>query len=178
MTQAFGVLIALSGLPGTGKSTLARHLAHRYGALHLRIDSIEQALMRTGMTMQAIGPAGYVVAYALAEDNLRLGRTVVADAVNPLAVTRTGWQAVAARAGVSILEVEVCCSNVQEHRRRVESRVADIPGHVLPTWQNVQGRDYEPWSSERVIIDTADASVDDCLQKLDHSLRTMMDAPR
>ena len=39
-------LLIFGGLPGTGKSTIARLLAARLGAVWLRIDSIEQALIR------------------------------------------------------------------------------------------------------------------------------------
>jgi len=38
------LLVVLSGLPGVGKTTVARDLAVASGAVHLRIDSIEQAL--------------------------------------------------------------------------------------------------------------------------------------
>ncbi|GKV79057.1 hypothetical protein PEC106568_42300 [Pectobacterium carotovorum subsp. carotovorum] len=38
------MLIILGGLPGTGKSTIARLLASRLNAVWLRIDSIEQSL--------------------------------------------------------------------------------------------------------------------------------------
>jgi hypothetical protein len=41
------------------------------------------------------------------------------------------------------------------HRRRVESRVADIAGHRLPTWQEVLERDYRAWDRPRLVIDTA-----------------------
>jgi predicted kinase len=68
------MLIALSGLPGTGKTTIARELVrtllHESAAVYLRIDSIEQALRDTGLTVEG---EGYSVAYAIAEDNLRLG---------------------------------------------------------------------------------------------------------
>ena len=64
------------------------------------------------------------MAYAVAADNLALGRTVIADCVNPWPLTREAWRAVAGRAGVRVVEVEVVCSDVDEHRRRVESRVA------------------------------------------------------
>src|SRR5438067_1426947 len=118
------MLVVLSGLSGVGKTTIAREVARVGGAVYLRIDAIEQALRRDGVVVEG---EGYSVAYAIAEDNLRLGRLVVADCVNPWALTRTAWRAVAVRAGVSALEVEIVCSDVDEHKRRVELRAADIP---------------------------------------------------
>jgi predicted kinase len=81
------MLIVFGGLPGTGKTTLARAVAQERLATYLRIDTIEQALRSSDVLAGDVGPAGYIVAYALAEANLRLGRIVVADAVNPLAIT-------------------------------------------------------------------------------------------
>jgi predicted kinase len=146
------VLIVLSGLPGVGKTTIARELARTIAAAHLRIDSIEQALRQAGVRVEG---EGYRVAYAVAEDNLRLGRTVIADCVNPWPLTRAEWRAVAARAGVRALDVEIVCSDRAEHQRRVERRSPDIGGHRLPTWSEVEARDYQPWDVERLTIDTA-----------------------
>jgi predicted kinase len=108
-----------------------------------------------------------VVGYAVAQDNLRLGRTVVADCVNPWPLTREAWRAVAQRAQVQSLDVEITCSDAGEHRLRVESRLADIPGHVVPTWQDVIDRDYHPWDNEpRLIIDAANVSVDEAVRRI------------
>jgi predicted kinase len=96
----------------------------------------------------------------VALDNLALGRTVVADCVNPWPLTREAWRAVAGRAGVRALEVELVCADAAEHRRRVESRVADIDGHRLPTWQEVVERDYRPWDGAPLVIDTSRLSVE------------------
>ena len=76
------MLLIFGGLPGVGKTAGAMGLAREIGAVHLRIDSIEQALRNSGVDVS--GPEGYEVAYAIAEDNLRLGRTVIADSVNPI----------------------------------------------------------------------------------------------
>ena len=79
--EALPMLVALSGLPGVGKTTIARELARVAGAVHLRIDSIEQTLRNAGLS---VATEGYLVAYAVAEDNLRTGRVVIADCVNPV----------------------------------------------------------------------------------------------
>jgi predicted kinase len=146
------MLVVISGLPGVGKTTIARELVRATGALFLRVDSIEQALRNAGCQVQG---EGYTVAYAVAEDNLRLGRIVVADCVNPWPLTRAAWRSVAARARARTLEVEIVCSDKDEHKRRVEARTPDIPAHELPTWQDVVERDYHPWDREILVIDTA-----------------------
>ena len=146
-------LVVFGGLPGTGKSALARALATRLGATHLRIDTIEQTLRRVA-DIEDMGPIGYEIAYAVAADNLRAGRIVIADSVNPIENTRAAWRAVAERAAARCLEVELCCSDPEEHRRRVETRTTEVQGLVLPTWDAVQRREYEPWAAA-LRIDTA-----------------------
>lgn len=166
------MLIVFAGLPGTGKTTLGRALAARLPAAYLRVDVIEQALRDAGDpgAPHDVGPAGYRVAYALAASNLSLGRPVVADCVNPLGVTRAAWHAVAARAGVAVVDVELLCSDAAEHRRRVEQRSADIAGFTLPTWADVTGRDYAAWTTDRLVINTAQRSTDESLALIEAHL--------
>jgi predicted kinase len=154
------VLIIFGGLPATGKTMIARELARQIGAMHLRIDSIEQALRDSGAVPEPLNDVGYRIGYAIAEDNLRIGRTVVADSVNPLACTRDAWVEVAKRARVNALEIEVRCSDLNQHRRRVETRSSDISALRLPTWEEVLSREYQPWNREHLVIDTADCTVD------------------
>jgi hypothetical protein len=67
---------------------------------------------------------------------------------------------------VPVLEVEVVCTDETEHRRRVESRVADIDGHRLPTWQEVVERDYRAWDRPRLVVDTARQTVPQIVQAI------------
>jgi predicted kinase len=160
------MLIVFGGLPGSGKTTVARALARRLQAVHVRLDTIEQAMRSCDVLKGDVGPAGYVVAYGVAEDNLRVGRIVVADTVNPVQATRDAWLDVARRTGTRAVEVEVICSDATEHRRRVEIRTADIEGHQLPTWQSVVDRHYESWDRPHIVVDTALMSVDEQISVL------------
>jgi predicted kinase len=164
------MLIILGGLPGTGKTTIARELARQLGAVHVRIDSIEQALRDAGPVTD-LRDTGYRVGYAVAGDNLRLGRTVIADSVNPIPLTRDAWAAVAAAAGVPAVEIEVVCSDTAEHRRRVDTRTIDVPGLRPPTWADVVARDYRPWDRGHVVIDTAGQTVADCVSLVRDALK-------
>lgn len=159
------MLIVLGGLPGVGKTAIAREIVTRFPSAYLRIDAIEQAFKKVNAA-QDVGPAGYVVAYELATSNLALGITVVADCVNPLSATREAWRDVAARTSSALLEVEVVCSDLVEHRRRVQARKADIPGHVMPTWEDVFHHEYEPWTTRRLIIDSALVEANDAANSI------------
>ena len=149
------MLIIFGGLPATGKTIIARELARQLGAVHVRIDSIEQAIWDSGVLSSRINDVGYRVGYAVAADNLQFGRTVIADSVNPIQLSRDAWVEVANRAQVPAVEIEVTCSDAKEHRQRVETRISDIAGSRSLTWQDVVSRDYNPWNREHIVIDTA-----------------------
>ena len=164
------MLLILGGLPGVGKTRVAVALARSIGAVHLRIDSTEQALRNCHVAIS--GPEGYVAAYAIAEDNLRLGHTVIADSVNPVEETRAALREVAGRAGQRYVEIEVVCSSPVEHRRRVESRVPDITGLRLPSWRQVCDREYESWQVG-IVVDTAGMRIDDSVAELRKKLESL-----
>ena len=125
--------IALSGLPGVGKTALAPALAARTGGrppAHRRRRSAGRGPRRSRPRPRP----------RLAGDLLAGGVTLVADAVHPLAATRTAWHDLARGAGLVCCDVEVVCGDRREHRPRVEARVADIASHVLPAWRRVEAR--------------------------------------
>lgn len=158
------ILYIFSGLPGTGKSSLAKDLAARTAAVYLRIDTVEQALR--DLCAVNVEGEGYRLSYRIAADNLRVGLSVVADSCNLIDLTRDEWEQVAADAGAHHIIIEVVCSDQAEHRKRVESRAEEVSRLTLPGWEQVKNREYEPWSRERVVIDTSRRTLSESIDEL------------
>ena len=157
-------LYIFSGLPGTGKTELSQRLARYVNAAYLRIDTIEQGLRdHCRLNVEA---EGYQLAYSMAADNLKLGLSVVADSCNPWEITRREWEGIAIALGIRFLNIEVTCSDQAEHRRRVETRRNTITNLKLPTWEQVESRDYQSWTTPRIIVDTSQRLVDDSFSDL------------
>jgi predicted kinase len=147
-------LVVFAGLPGVGKTAVAREVASRLGVTFLRIDTIEAAIQST-LTPFVGNPVGYVVAARVAVDQLRAGRTVMVDAVNGVEPARQIWIDVAQECSAALAFIEVTCSDREEHRRRVETRTSEMPGHGVPTWEQVQSREWQPFAQDRLVIDNA-----------------------
>jgi len=158
------VLYILSGLPGAGKTVLAKALAEKTRSVYLRIDTVEQAIR--DLCAFDVQGEGYRLSYRIAEDNLRLGNSVVADSCNPWNLTRDEWQNTALMSNADYVNIEVICSDEIEHRRRIESRKSDIPGLILPDWDKVINRKYDAWETPRISIDTAGKSVEESISIL------------
>jgi len=157
-------LYIFSGLPGSGKTTLARLLAPEVGAAHLRIDTIEHALRE--LCSVDVESEGYRLAYRVASGILAAGVSVIADSCNPIGLTRREWEQVATTSGAAFVNIEVVCTDAREHRKRVETRTSTITGFRLPTWQEVENREYQAWTEERIVLDTSGRAEAECLVAL------------
>jgi predicted kinase len=156
------ILIVLCGLPGSGKSTLADGLSRSLSAPVFSVDPIEAGMRRSGLAEVQTGLAAYFVAETLADEHLRLGHSVIIDAVNPVEAPRAAWRKLAAKYRVALKIIECICADETVHRRRIESRVRNIDGIRGITWAEVQeGRrsEYEAWTDPRLTLDTSTKSL-------------------
>lgn len=166
-------LIVMAGLPGSGKSTLAEALADKLGAVFLTVDVIEATLLRHGIPMPDMGAKGYAVMEAIASENLRLGKTVIIDAVNAVEEARAMWHKLAECRQTQPIFIECFCGDTQEHKRRIEKRVRNIPGLAEVTWERVIERqgEYAPWQDARCRIDSMQSPEQMLAQALEYIRR-------
>ncbi len=155
------MLIAIGGLPGTGKSTLAAGLVAATGAVHLAKDVIEASIRRDGITHeQGSWRVANGLLATLADHHLGDGHSVVIDAVLGEAVQRHELRAVATKHDAAFVLVECVCSDAAVHRSRIEGRVRGIDGWPELTWAEVEATRarYLPWDEpDRLVLDAIDS---------------------
>ena len=148
------MLIAMAGLPGTGKSTIGQVVAARLGIPVVPVDPIETAILQAGIAKdQPTGLAAYLVAETLAERVLVAGTGVLVDAVNAVAPAREQWVALGERLGEPVRFIEVVCSDPDLHRSRIEGWRQSMP-HIRLTWNAVEQSldDYSEWSGSSAAV--------------------------
>jgi predicted kinase len=153
------VLIALAGLPGSGKSAVAEDLGRALNCAVLSVDPAEAAMWRAGVSKaEPTGLAAYIVVEALAAEQITLGHDVIVDAVNSVEPARAQWRALASRLDVDLRFIEVQCSDPDLHRRRLEERRRGIDGFYEPSWADVQRRraEFAAWIDDRLTLDSLD----------------------
>ena len=157
------MLVAMAGLPGTGKSTIGQVVASRLGIPVVSVDPIESAILQAGIAAdQPTGLAAYLVAETLAERILVTGTGVMIDAVNAVDPAREQWVNLAARLNEPMKFIEVICSDPELHRSRIESWRKSMP-HIQLTWNAVEQSldDYAEWSGDsgavaRITLDSVE----------------------
>lgn len=144
MTAVRPLLMMVTGLQGTGKSTLAEEGATVLGALVLAHDWAMSGLRAYPPLEEALdlmGPSarrdvGWSILCALARAQLRHGRSVVLDGMaGETDVARC--RAVAGDEGVRFALVLTECADPGVHRSRIEGRQRGIPDWYEVDWDHV-----------------------------------------
>jgi predicted kinase len=95
---------------------------------------MEAAMWQSGLAKESTGIAAYDVAITLADEHLRLGHSIIVDAVNPVEAPRAACRNLAAKHRADLKIIECVCADEMVHRRRIEARVRNIQGMPQVTW--------------------------------------------
>jgi hypothetical protein len=159
-----------SGLPGTGKSTLAEALAKDLSVSVFARDWLEATLLRSELKPaneeKPLGFAGYELLSILAERQLMLGQSVILDSVAASQSIRSTWRRLAEQYEADWRVIECVCSDESLHRSRLKERKRNIPGWHELEWSEVERvkQYYTLWEDERLVLDMAQ-SLDENLLK-------------
>lgn len=158
------ILVLVTGLQGTGKSTVSDQAAEILGAPVLahdwamsglrRYEAIQRAL--DGMTPPGRQPVGWSIICALARAQLRRGSSVILDGVARGPATVLCRQ-VADDEGARLLVVLTECSDVAVHKLRIEARDRSIPDWYEIDWDHVQ-RSRARWERPKQVDLTLEAT--------------------
>jgi predicted kinase len=152
-------LIVFSGLPGTGKSTLAEAAGRQ---LHVPVFAVDWLLGSLtpfgGYHLDDLLKIGAELLTTLAFRQLELGQSAILDFPAEDLATRTRWRTLAHTAAAEFRVVVCACSDPNLHRTRLERRQRGIPGwHEGGNWANVERRlaEFPPWTGEVLAVDAA-----------------------
>jgi predicted kinase len=158
-------VVVLTGLPGTGKSTLADELARRTGVPAFSGDWLLGALAPLGVLDDLDRPTVLSVYFGLLDSlvtrQLLLRQSAVVDAVLDDAMARR-WRQNVDRYGGRLLIVQCVCGDQAVHRLRVEGRCRDIPGWHEIDWDHVERMraEFHPVTSPDLTLDAVDPLAD------------------
>ena len=166
------MLIAMAGLPGTGKSTIAARLAEELGAVVVNKDTVRAALFRSpvldysaeqdDISMDAI----YHAAASILKASSR--RTVILDGRTFLRAKQVDdllRLAAAVGEGPRIIEC-VCEDTVAKQRLEKDQSPGGHPAanRTFALYQQLK-ESAQPMTVPRLVLDTGRLSVEKCVQQ-------------
>jgi predicted kinase len=112
----------MHGVPGSGKSTVARGLGAEAGAFVLDKDLIATGAIRAGVAFAEAGKVAYEAIWLLLPSALAQGFSLILDSPCFWPAIEENGRAMAARAGAQYLMIECVCEDSAELDRRLASR--------------------------------------------------------
>ena len=152
-------LMVFSGLPGTGKSTLAEAVGRHLSIPVFAKDWLEATLVKCELVSanenKSLGSAGYELLTTLAERQLMLGQSVVLDSVASTRSIRDAWEHLSKQYQARLRVIECICSDESVHRAQLSKRERNIPGWHELEWVDVEKVKsyFSPWNEEHLVLD-------------------------
>ena len=164
--QNGSTFVLMRGFPGTGKSTIARAIAAALHAPLIDRDILRQKAVDLFGNLPQIGRFSYELMFALVEEQLRLGLSVIVD--TPLTYRTTYEQAKELARSFQTPMLVVHCQCLPEvQRRRLEGRKGKVSEFQITSWEEwMQWKPrFENFDDGGCVIDTSNP-LDDSLAKV------------
>jgi aminoglycoside phosphotransferase family enzyme/predicted kinase len=173
------LLVVTMGLPASGKSTLARALAGRFGMVHQSSDLVRKeraglrptergdSALNTGIYAPQQTRQTYAALRRRAARWLRLGYSVVLDATYGDPAERASIRRLASRAGVRLVMLW-CDADDAAIRRRLAARAEDegtVSDARLEHWPALRAVFHAPEHDEGVVVVESGSSLDVSLEQ-------------
>lgn len=146
-------LVVVCGLPGVGKTTVARTITERKGARLIRTDVVRKELFPEPEYTKAEEQAVYTELLSRAAGTLRAGQSVVLDGTFYDATYRGQAEEVAAECEVRMRMVHVTCEEcvVEE---RIRAREGDESDATFEIHQRFREK-FDPIERDHVTVDNS-----------------------
>ncbi len=149
------MLIIICGLPGTGKTTLAKAVAEKINAVYLNSDSIRMSMLEEREYTEEEKKRVYEAMFVEAEKQLTEGKNVVLDATFYKKELRETAEGVAKKADVGFFIVE-CVTHEDLLKERIFKRKKEESESEadFEVYKKVKTQ-FEPIEKEHLAVDTS-----------------------
>ncbi|MEE8168463.1 MAG: AAA family ATPase [Candidatus Hydrothermarchaeales archaeon] len=149
------MLVLITGLPGTGKSTISYRLARNIRASVLRTDEVRKRILEPLTYSEEEKELVYKATFLIAEHLLRARRNVIIDGTFYKMELRRRIYSIAAATRSEMTVVE-CIAPESVIKRRMERRARrrTLSDADYEVYKKVKVQ-YEPIKREHIILDTS-----------------------